>query len=514
MMRRLILAVAILFSCAPSYAQTGAVLSSPIFTATLNSGAVCAGCLLDTFQAGTTTRLATYTDSALTTAQANPVVLDTAGRKVIYLGTSSYRFDLYTPAGVLIYSVDNVRSLTPFVNLDQSGTAGENLTAGSVVYLSDGSGSKTVGRWYLADADFTYASSTSAALGMVPSTILIGNTGTIRLQGTVTMPSASLTAGTTYYASATAGSLISTAPTNWRRVGMAVTTQTILLAIDQTTGVVTGSTWTLVSAGSAIVKIQSSSNSTPAVVDYGDSSTYGWEAGKDNSSGGNCAVAEAFYWYSFKATAGCRMSLSPAGVLTLSSDVALSVNGLVRRNTSDGSDSGFVEIAGGGATGESRGAYLRAYGNENGSLPGSIYGQLGNVASAVFRINKSDTNQALVVDGATGNIKLGTNVTDAVSTPTINGGFGTSPSIAGTAYAFLITVGTGGTSGSGQVAFGTTFSNPPICVATFDSTPVNNQILQVSASNAVLDFTSINTSTGVGVAFSAGEKIAVLCRGY
>ena len=51
------------------------------------------------------------------------------------------------------------------------------LTAGQVVYISDGSGSKEAGLWFLADADETYSSSTAAEIGMVPAAIAINTEG-------------------------------------------------------------------------------------------------------------------------------------------------------------------------------------------------------------------------------------------------------------------------------------------------------------------------------------------------
>lgn len=54
-------------------------------------------------------RKATYTDSSAVTANQNPVILDSAGRANIWL-QGYYKISLYTSAGVLVYTVDNVSS--------------------------------------------------------------------------------------------------------------------------------------------------------------------------------------------------------------------------------------------------------------------------------------------------------------------------------------------------------------------------------------------------------------------
>ncbi len=69
------------------------------------------GGLLYTYAAGTTTPLTTYSDSTGATANANPIVLDSAGRVSgeVWLTTgSNYKFVLKTSAGVTIWTNDNI----------------------------------------------------------------------------------------------------------------------------------------------------------------------------------------------------------------------------------------------------------------------------------------------------------------------------------------------------------------------------------------------------------------------
>ncbi|MEY4387885.1 MAG: Rhodoferax phage, partial [Verrucomicrobiota bacterium] len=193
-----------------------------------NNGEPAAGYWVCVYQAGTDTLATTYTTAALSVANANPLVLDSAGRGTVFLSPGrSYKFVLKSPTtpvncttGTTIWSVDQVSSVPAGnVTVDVDGTAGEDLAAGNVAYLSDGSGSKNAGQWYKADADFTYAS-TTPQVGLVVSAISSGATGSIRIQGRSTGLS-SLTPGSTYYVSATAGALTTTSPTNSRYVGQA-----------------------------------------------------------------------------------------------------------------------------------------------------------------------------------------------------------------------------------------------------------------------------------------------------
>lgn len=201
-----------------------------------NAGAPAVGYQLFTYAAGTSTKLATYTDAALTSANTNPIILDAAGRATIFLTAASYKFVLALPADTdpplsPIWTVDNISAVAPFFqDIDVTGVAGEALSAGEGVFLSDGSGGNTAGRWYKWDADTTGFSTNAGAIGMVVDAIASGATGSIRLVGRVTGLSG-LTAGTTYFISATAGALTATPPTNNRAVGVADTTTSLIFGL-------------------------------------------------------------------------------------------------------------------------------------------------------------------------------------------------------------------------------------------------------------------------------------------
>ena len=74
-----------------------------------SSGDPLAGGKVYTYYAGTTTPLASYTTQAATTPNANPVILDSAGRASIWLGPYAYRIILKTSADVTVWDDDNVQ---------------------------------------------------------------------------------------------------------------------------------------------------------------------------------------------------------------------------------------------------------------------------------------------------------------------------------------------------------------------------------------------------------------------
>ena len=93
------------------------------------NGAPLLGGLLYTYAAGTTTPLASYTDSTGLIANTNPIVLDSRGEANVWLSGAIYKFALYTSAGVLIWTVDNINGSTFASNATGDGTT----TAFSVV---------------------------------------------------------------------------------------------------------------------------------------------------------------------------------------------------------------------------------------------------------------------------------------------------------------------------------------------------------------------------------------------
>lgn len=75
-----------------------------------NNGSLLAGGKVYTYQAGTTTPLATYVDNTGGTPNANPLVLDSSGRGDLWFKVgSSYKVVVQLPSGTVLKTVDGVR---------------------------------------------------------------------------------------------------------------------------------------------------------------------------------------------------------------------------------------------------------------------------------------------------------------------------------------------------------------------------------------------------------------------
>ena len=73
-----------------------------------NNGYPLVGGKIYTYEAGTTTPKATYTDASATITNANPVILDGSGRAAVWLGDGAYKLVLKTAADVTIKTIDNI----------------------------------------------------------------------------------------------------------------------------------------------------------------------------------------------------------------------------------------------------------------------------------------------------------------------------------------------------------------------------------------------------------------------
>jgi len=140
----------------------------------------------------------------------------------MFLPNGSYKFIFADADGVTIRTQDNIIAVSSWdANVDIPGIAGELLDALDAVYLADGSGGTTAGRWYKADATTAAQSSTAVLVAVVVDDVAAaGGSGTFRLQGRIA-GFVGLTPGAEYYVSTTPGLLTDTAPTNHCFIGVA-----------------------------------------------------------------------------------------------------------------------------------------------------------------------------------------------------------------------------------------------------------------------------------------------------
>jgi hypothetical protein len=171
-----------------------------------------------------------------------------------------------------------------------------------------------------------------------------------------------------------------------------------------------------------------------------------------------------------------------------------------------------------GASGTGIGAFLQLQKN------GTTFADFGNRAAIIGSGTSSDavlfadTGNAIgfMTNGSTSE-KWGINsagdhtfgasqhISDSSGTPTIGSGGGSSPSIAGTDYAFIYTFGTSaGSPSTGVVNFGHTWTTTPVCVGT--SRAATSTLVSLNSST-----TAITVSTNVD---NSSNGVYVLCRSY
>jgi hypothetical protein len=113
-----------------------------------NNGIPLSGGLLYTYQAGSSTPLATYTDINATTANANPIVLNSSGRldNEIWLTYGyNYKFVLKTSAAVTLGTYDNIYGIVGVQT-----AVGTTIPTGVITLWYGAIGSVPTG-WYLCD---------------------------------------------------------------------------------------------------------------------------------------------------------------------------------------------------------------------------------------------------------------------------------------------------------------------------------------------------------------------------
>ena len=113
-----------------------------------DNGVPLAGGLIYTYQAGSSTPLATYTDNGGVIPNSNPIVLDASGRvpNEIWLFTGySYKFILKNSDDVLIQTLDNIYPI-----LQNAPAVATAVPSGCILLWSGSTGSVPSG-WLLCD---------------------------------------------------------------------------------------------------------------------------------------------------------------------------------------------------------------------------------------------------------------------------------------------------------------------------------------------------------------------------
>jgi hypothetical protein len=125
------LAVALLLVCSVSAQVAVSPAEYPKLQFLTLSGSPCAACTISTFAGGTTTPLATYTDSTGTVTNPVTITLNSAGyppNQIWLASASTYKLVLKDASGVTIYTVDNIKGGIS-TSLSNSWGGTQNFTA-------------------------------------------------------------------------------------------------------------------------------------------------------------------------------------------------------------------------------------------------------------------------------------------------------------------------------------------------------------------------------------------------
>jgi len=111
-----------------------------------NNGVPLSGGLIYTYQAGSSTPLATYIDNGGTTANANPIVLDSSGRvpnEIWLLQGYSYKFIIQNASGTSLITLDNLYGIL------QNAPAVSNTVPSGLIAIWSGSTGSIPSGWLL-----------------------------------------------------------------------------------------------------------------------------------------------------------------------------------------------------------------------------------------------------------------------------------------------------------------------------------------------------------------------------
>jgi hypothetical protein len=224
-----------------------------------NNGIPLGGGLIYTYQAGSSTPLPTYTDVNGTTANANPIVLNSSGRldnEVWLTYGYNYKFVLKTSAGTTLGTYDNLYGIIGVAGTSTGTTIPTGMISlwygsiGSVPtgwYLCDGSnGTPDLRDKFIVGAGSTYS---VAATGGSTDAIVVTHNHTATSTSTVTDP------GHTHTLAISAGSSItglgSSGASGWQGTNTGVSYVSVSGTNSSTTGVSVATSTTTANAGTS-----------------------------------------------------------------------------------------------------------------------------------------------------------------------------------------------------------------------------------------------------------------------
>jgi hypothetical protein len=163
--------------------MTAALTPPPKIQFFANDGTPLVGGKLYTYAAGTTTPLATYVSYAGTTANTNPVILDSRGEADVWLDSALYKLALYDADNALIWTVDNISSINSGIFTGPvSGTTGTfsgALTAASGTFSGPVSGTTGTFSSGVSGTTGAFSSAVSGTTGAFSSTLNVTGVSTL-----------------------------------------------------------------------------------------------------------------------------------------------------------------------------------------------------------------------------------------------------------------------------------------------------------------------------------------------
>lgn len=135
-----------------------------------NNGNPLVGGKLFTYAAGTTTPLATYTDSTGVTPNTNPIILDSRGEANVWLDATQYKFELKTSVDALIWTVDNISNA---LNLSQLLANSGSAASPPYTFAAD----TTTGMYLAAAGQIGLSANGTPVLRSTDTQMIIGQSG-------------------------------------------------------------------------------------------------------------------------------------------------------------------------------------------------------------------------------------------------------------------------------------------------------------------------------------------------